>query len=89
MPSDRLKIQVNCLRDMHDLLAGLASPQFPSDVYLPLRAYNCIHDRAQPTSRGIDERGKFVYFEGVRIRPPNCDIRIIDLSNAEVIDAPS
>ena len=87
MPNDRLKIRINSLLDMHNLLAGLASPLFPGDVLVPHRAYLCIYERSQSVSRGIDKEGEFVYFEGVRIRPPKSDDRIIDLSNAELIDA--
>ena len=87
MPSERLKIRVNCLAELHGLLAGLASPKWPSDVYLPLVAYHCIFDRVQSTSRGWDMQGEFVYFEGTRIRPPKGEVNVIDLSNAELLDA--
>jgi len=87
MPSERLKIRVNSLVDMHELLAGLAGPRWPSDIYLPLTAYNCIFERVQSTSKGWDLTGEFVYFEGTRVRPPRADSNIIDLSDAELLDA--
>jgi len=78
------KIKVNSLVDIRDLLRELENP---GDLYLPLKAFNCIYERTQPSTKRADEKGQYILFESTRLRPPKFNSCIIDLSNAELIDA--
>jgi len=87
MPNKQLKIRVNCLADMNDLLEEY---HWPTEVFLPLQVFELINFRSQSNSRGMDNGIPFVWFSGVKLKPPKYSKRTgsIDLSDAEVIDAP-
>jgi len=87
--SERVKIKVNNLCEMNELLNAY---NWPAEMFLPNKVFELINFRSQSTARGLDMATgvPFVWFSGTKLRPSKRtkNIGIVDLSDAEVIDAP-
>jgi len=79
-----MKIKVNCLSDLNQLLDEL---NWPSDLILPVHAYNLVYERIEPSRRRQSEDREYVLWKEVRIHPakePQREQRCVDLSEAEL-----
>jgi len=79
-----MKIKLNSLSDLNQLLDEL---DWPSDLILPIHAYNIVYERIEPSRRRQIDDKEYVLWRTVRIHPakePQREQRCVDLSGAEV-----
>ncbi len=81
--AERAKIKVQSLTEMNALLDEY---HWPAEMFVPLQIYELVKFRVQTNDRVGEGKGEFVWFAGVKIRPPK-HTGVVDLSDAEVIDA--
>ena len=85
--SERVKIKVNSLIEMGELIKEY---NYPAEMYVPLKVFELVNFRTQSSAKGFKDNLPYCWFNGVVIMPPK-GVRnkgIVDLSDAEVINAP-